>query len=338
MHPSIDQFLCTLTERRRSPLTLKAVRHDLIQFATWWETTFQCRFDPAVLLESDVRDWRIARQRDDGARPATINRALSSLRSYCAWACAAGVLVENPATAVPDVPTPALAPRSLAPEAVDALRRAGREDRNPIRRVRDEAILALLIYAGLRVQEICDVQLRDVDVAGGTVTVRSGKAGKARRVPLHVDAQTALQRYLDTLRCPAGTPAVGSREEREPLVIGIEVTAAGRPLRPGIAQRVVQRTVKRLGQQAAQRLRAEAVREPSVERIARLDAWAYQLETVTPHRLRHSLARRMLKNGAQLSEVQRILGHTRLSTTGVYLMPSEDDLREAINRGGLQRP
>ena len=74
-----------------------------------------------------------------------------------------------------------------------------------------------------------------------------------------------------------------------------------------------------------------------MEQIAQFEAWAHQLETVTPHQLRHSLARRMLKNGAQLSEVQRILGHTRLSTTGVYLTPSEDDLRDAINRGGLHR-
>jgi site-specific recombinase XerD len=51
--------------------------------------------------------------------------------------------------------------------------------------------------------------------------------------------------------------------------------------------------------------------------------------------LRHSLAKRMLNNGAQLSEVQRVLGHTRLSTTGIYLTPSEDDVRAAIGRAGI---
>ena len=53
-----------------------------------------------------------------------------------------------------------------------------------------------------------------------------------------------------------------------------------------------------------------------------------------PHMLRHSLARRMLKTGAHLPEVQRVLGHSRLSTTGIYLTPSEDDLRVAIERTG----
>lgn len=59
------------------------------------------------------------------------------------------------------------------------------------------------------------------------------------------------------------------------------------------------------------------------------------LETVTPHILRHSLARRLLSSGAQLSEVQRVLGHSRLSTTGIYLTPSEEDVRTAIGRAGV---
>ena len=56
---------------------------------------------------------------------------------------------------------------------------------------------------------------------------------------------------------------------------------------------------------------------------------------VHPHMLRHSLARRMLERGAQLPEVQRVLGHSRLSTTGIYLTPSEEDVRLAIGRAGV---
>ena len=75
-------------------------------------------------------------------------------------------------------------------------------------------------------------------------------------------------------------------------------------------------------------LRDAAKRERTRER-------AEQLEKVAPHVLRHSLARRMLKNGARLPEVQRGLGYTRLSTTGIYLTPSEDDLRAALGHAGL---
>lgn len=113
------------------------------------------------------------------------------------------------------------------------------------------------------------------------------------------------------------------------------MTALGRPLQPGITQRVIQRTVERLGAQAAARLRIEAGREPRLEQAARLLDLAQRVERATPHTLRHSLARRLLASGAHLSEVQRVLGHSRLSTTGIYLTPSEDDLREAINRAGV---
>jgi site-specific recombinase XerD len=90
-----------------------------------------------------------------------------------------------------------------------------------------------------------------------------------------------------------------------------------------------------LGRQAATQLREAAKRERNLERAEQLRIHAQLLEKVSPHMLRHSLARRMLKNGVQLPEVQRVLGHSRLSTTGMYLTPSEDDLRVAIGRAGI---
>ncbi len=234
-----------------------------------------------------------------------------------------------------DVPTEPLAPRSLPAEAIDALLRATRMEQNAILRARNEALLALLIYAGLRVQEACDLQLRDLDLGSGTITVRSGKAGKARRLPLHPDAERLVRRYLESLRCPGGLPAVGSDQERERLLVGISVTRKGHPTQVGITQRVAQRIVRQLGQRAAQQLRAEAQRERDITRNEFLRDLARRLETITPHMLRHSLARRMLERGAQLPEVQRVLGHSRLSTTGIYLTPSEEDVRLAIGRAGV---
>ncbi len=196
MHPSIEQYLEVLHTKRRAPATLKVIRQDLTHFVAWWERTRRRAFDPALLRHEDLRDWRNVRQRDDGAAPATINRGLASLRGYCRWALARHLLLENPATEVKDVPTEPLAPRSLPAEAIDALLRVARAEQNGILRARDEALLALLVYAGLRVQEVCDLQLRDLDLGSGTVTVRSGKAGKARRVPLHSDAERMLRRYV----------------------------------------------------------------------------------------------------------------------------------------------
>src|SRR5258708_3117397 len=160
MHPSIEQYLAFLQTKRRAPATVKVVRHDLAHFVTWWEGSRRRTFDPASLRHEDLGDWRTVHQRDEGAAPATINRGLASLRGYCRWALARHLLLENPATEVKDVPTEPLAPRSLPAEAIDALLRATRMEQNAILRARNEALLALLIYAGLRVQEACDLQLR----------------------------------------------------------------------------------------------------------------------------------------------------------------------------------
>lgn len=332
MHSSVEQYLAFLHTKHRAPATVKVVCQDLAHFAAWWEGARQRTFDPALLRHEDLRDWRLARQRDDGAAPAAINRGLASLRGYCRWALTHHVLLENPMTDVKDVPTESLSPRFLPAEAVDALLRAAHSEQNAVLRAHDEALLALLIYAGLRVQEVCDMQLRDLDLEGGMLTVRSGKAGKARRVPLHLDAARLLRRYLERVRCPEGLPALGSDQERERLLVGIAVTTKGQPTRVGITQRVAQRTVRQLGRRAAQHLRAEVQRERDITRSESLVDLARRLENVTPHMLRHSLARRMLERGAQLPEVQRVLGHSRISTTGIYLTPSEEDVRLAIGR------
>jgi integrase/recombinase XerC len=335
MTDALATFFARLDDAPLAVASRRAIRADLRQFVQWWETSRARPFDPALLIDRDVRAWQRARQQDDGAKPSTINRALASLRRFCAWTVESGLLTENPVAGIADIPDEPLAPRSLPDAAVDALLRAVRNEPNAVVRARDEALLALLIYAGLRAQEACDVQLRDLDLRGANVLVRSGKGGKARRVPLHHDAVRLLDHYLRTVRCPDGAPPLGSTDERQALLIGIAITTPGQPWRPGITTALVRHQVKQRGQEAAAALRGAIPRERDLARAATLTDLARSLEHVSPHMLRHSLARRLLKTGAQLPEVQRVLGHSRLSTTGIYLTPSDDDLRDAIGRAGV---
>ncbi len=331
----LERYVASLTTAGKAPATQRAIRSDLVQFCTWWEQTHLRPFDLTQMVERDLRAWKAFRQQDEGAAPATINRGLSTLRRLCAWAIEQQLLAENPTREVPDIPSTPVSPRSLPDQAVDALLRATRAEPDPRLRLRDEALLALLVYAGVRIQEACDIQLRDLDLASGTLVVRSGKGGKARRLPLHSEAQRTLARYLQEVRCPEGLPSIGSEQERAPLLVGMQRAVARRPLVPGIKTRVARQRIGHLGKIAATQLREAATRERDLERAEQLRAWARQVETAAPHQLRHSLARRMLKTGAQLPEVQRMLGHSRLSTTGLYLTPSEADVRAAVERAGL---
>jgi integrase/recombinase XerC len=332
MHASIGDYLSSLTAAGRSPLTVKAARSDLTGFMSWWETRRQRLFDPVLLLDSDLREWRSKRQRDDAAAPATINRALSTIRGYCNWARQAGLITENPAAEIEVIRATPRAPRSLPTEAVDAILRAVRSERDERLRLRDEALLALLIYAGLRAQEVCDVQLRDLDLAGGTITVRYGKGGRMRRVILNSEAIGLLRRYVTKLRCTQDRPALGSDSEREALLVGFNPTVVGRPIQVGINQRLVQRVVEQRSHEAAERLRTDASTIPSLDRRNELLDLARRLDEATPHTLRHSLARRLLQTGADLAVVQRALGHSNISTTGIYLVPDDDDMRAAMER------
>src|SRR6266487_3785429 len=169
------------------------------------------------------------------------------------------LLTENPVKEVADIASTPVSPRSLPDQAVDALLRAPRVEPDPRLRLRDEALLALLVCAGVRIQEACDAQLRDLDLASGTLVVRSGKGGKARRLPLHSEAQRTLSRYLQEVRCPDGLPPIGSEQERAPLLVGMQRAVAGRPLVPGIKTRVARQRIAQLGQIAATQLKEAAI-------------------------------------------------------------------------------
>jgi site-specific recombinase XerD len=332
MHPTIDEYLAYLVEKGRSPLTAKAVRSDLSGFTAWWEDECLRPFAPDLLREPDIHAWRLYRQRDTATAPATLNRALTSLRAYFAWAHKAGLITSNPTDDIKLLPTSNPTPRSIPSAAVDALLRAVQSEHSERVRLRDDALLVLLVHAGLRVQETCDIQLRDLDLDGMTVTIRRGKSGRTRRVVLNTETVAVLRRYLKQLRCPDGLPAIGSEVEREALLVGFDQTSAGQPMRPGVNQRQVQRVVDQRAHQAAELLRADADGLSSLERAIELRDLARQLDDATPHTLRHSLARRMLESGADLAMVQRTLGHSSIATTGMYLTPSNDDLRAAMER------
>jgi len=225
--PAIAQqltaFLADLAREGAAAKTLASYRTDLEHFAGWFAESTGEAFAPAAVTPTDLRDYRARLLTVANRAPATVNRRLAALRRFFRWAKAQKLVAELPTEGVRGVNTPKKAPKSLAKREVDRLVRQAERAGGK----RDLAVLELLRHTGIRVGELCALRLGDVAIGErkGSLTVRSGKGGKYRQVPLNADARRALAAYL------AVRPA--SAEER--LFLG----AGARPLGPqGIADLV----------------------------------------------------------------------------------------------------
>lgn len=274
-------------ERDLSPHTLAAYRHDLAQFAEWGSRSGATRL-------GDV-DRRLLRryvaylgERDYARR--SIARKVSALRSLLRWAVLQRLIPANPAE---DVAAPKLdrpLPRVLRPPEAERLCELPPDD-DPVG-LRDRAVIELLYGGGLRVGELCGLDLDDIDLRAGAVRV-IGKGRKQRRIPIGGPALNALSAY-----------SVGARAA---LLEGVEIPHEPHALflntRGG-------------------RLRPRSVR-------ALLDRYTVSggEARVNPHALRHSFATHLLDNGADLRTVQELLGHESLATTQIYTHVSTERLR-----------
>jgi site-specific recombinase XerD len=175
--------------------------------------------------------------------------------------------------------------------------------------VRDEVILRLLLETGPRVSELCAMDRSDIDVRDGVtwLQIRYGKGGKARDVPLSPSTAGLLTRYGADHRPPPWYADPPSRQEDSERALF--VTFRGRRITPRDVQNLVARTCALLPAQVRRR--------------------------ATPHALRHTMATLALSSGAaDVSVVQRLLGHASLATTGVYL----DEIREELAQAVLRNP
>jgi integrase/recombinase XerC len=223
---------------------------------------------------AEVRGWVSAMHRH-GLSGKSIQRALSALRTFYRYLLREGIVTRNPANGVSAPKSTRRLPGTLT--ADQATRLVTLEAADPLA-VRDRALLELLYSSGLRLSELVNLDVSELDVAGGSVRV-TGKGRKVREVPVGAQARAALKEWLAQRAqfAPAGESAVF-------------LTLAGR----------------RLGARAVQaRLRSRARRQ------------GMELP-VHPHMLRHSFASHVLESSGDLRAVQEMLGHANISTTQIY--------------------
>jgi integrase/recombinase XerC len=194
-----------LEGRGASRLTISGYLRDLRLFSTWFVKTNREQVSPENLTPIDIRLYRghlIAEK----MRPATINRRLAALRSFGSMLHETWDMPFNPAGGIRGVDKQKIAPKWLDKKQQTALIRALERQvmaarSEPARRqaLRDRAAVILLLNSGLRVSELCALDLDDLELRerGGKLRVRSGKGDKAREIPLNKTARAAVKAWLE---------------------------------------------------------------------------------------------------------------------------------------------
>jgi integrase/recombinase XerD len=190
----VGRFLQDLERQEVSPKTRASYRLDLLHFAGWFARTVGETFSAEAVTPTDVREYRGYLLNVEKRQPATVNRRLAALRRFFQWARAIGLAKELPTDNVKGVASSPRAPRWLEKREVDRLIRTVERHGN----TRDLAIVLTLRHTGIRVSELSSLTVGDVEISErqGSLTVRSGKGGKFRVLPLNVDARQAIATYL----------------------------------------------------------------------------------------------------------------------------------------------
>jgi integrase/recombinase XerC len=312
----VEGFLTYLRAVRNvSPNTLQAYATDLGQFFEFLErddrrpgsdvleTATQAKPDQPVNYLT-IRRF-LAHLRTLGLSSATVARKLATLRSFFRYLCREGLAENNPAAAISSPRLEKRLPRFLHLDEVNALLDL---PGGGLRGLRDRAVLEMLYATGARISELWRLDLDDLDFEGEFVRLQ-GKGGKERIVPFGSVAQSALQRYIATVR-----PAL--------------LRAADQRIRPTGAKGAKAVFLNRGGGRLSVRGLRRLI-DKYLDRLA-LD------RRVTPHGLRHSFATHLLEAGADIRAVQEMLGHASLSTTQIYTHVSQARLR-AVYRNAHPR-
>ena len=281
----IDRFLDAVwMERGLSPNTLAAYRADLTALERWLDDQ---DIELPAAKRGDLLAFMAARVQG-GARPRSTARQLSSFRRFFRYLVREGQLREDPTAQIAMPKVGRSLPRSLTEEEVEALLAAPAVG-DPLGH-RDRTMLEVLYATGLRVSELVNLKLAQVNLNQGVLRI-VGKGDRERMIPLGEEAMQWLQQFLQG-------PRVEILLERQTDYLF--------PTRRG----------DRMTRQAFWHIIKRYAKKASVAKA------------LSPHTLRHAFATHLLNHGADLRVVQMLLGHSDLSTTQIYTHVARERLKD----------
>ena len=292
---SFEQFLQT---QDYSPVSIKGYVGDTRCFSRWFVIQAGQAFAVEAIGPRDIQAYRQALLQK-GLKPNTINRRLAAVVSFGKWGVEAGLINQNPGLHIRSLDSV-----SLAPKWLDKKRRAA-----IVRAAKDDLVMAKKRYPRLWLMRLRDTAIAITLLHTGLRVHELCKLSlddveiSARKGQVTVTGKGFKQRMIP-LSKPARTMLRQWLQHRPSSDHNaLFINQRGAPLK----SRSVQRAVKRIADAAG-------------------------LDQTTPHTLRHTFAKSLIDEGVSLEKVAKLLGHSNLNTTRVYVTPSKQDLEEAVGK------
>lgn len=280
-------------ERRYSPLTVRNYRRDIERFLTWLDCT-DATVDPQRITTDDIRAWIIDRTEQGHLSAASMNREVSSLRALFHWLLHTGAVTHDVTKPIRALKTPKRLPAFVPESRMQRIVAECEEETDDFTEERNTLIVLLLYTCGLRLSELVGINVDDFADDLSSLRVR-GKGDKVRIVPILACVREKILHYLDGIR-------------RQNICVSGEkalfLTLKGKRIPRITVYRIVQRE------------------------LAQGDVQGKK----SPHVLRHTFATHLMNGGADLREIQELLGHASLQATQVYTHNSIARLREVYSK------
>lgn len=275
MNTYVKEYTSFMTDIRHKSLnTVESYKRDVTQYISYLDGTGVT--DISSTTKTTVLSYLLYLQKE-GRASSTVSRTIASLRSYYLFMMQNGVVKSNPTSNLEAPHVEKKIPKILSGEEVELLLEQPKNCDN--KGIRDKAMLELLYATGIRVSELINLDVSDVNVPMSFVRCKGGK--KERIIPMGHQAKDALENYINNVR------KYMVKDENETALF---VNCSG----------------ARLSRQGFWKL------IKYYQHIAGIET------DITPHTLRHSFAAHLLENGADLHSIQEMMGHADISSTQVY--------------------
>jgi site-specific recombinase XerD len=297
------RFVEWLEARNYSPRTRPDYDRYVRDFLAWIAENTQLSF-VAEVSSPIVLQYQLALYHPMPNEDGTPGRVLSisaqicrlaAIKTFFSWLVQTQQIAHNPALLIESPKQPETLPRDILTQDEARLLLESTPVEKPLD-IRDRAILEVLYGTAVRRAELLSLTIYDADLQSATLRIEHGKGGRSRMLPLTAGACAALKLYLSESRSQYATMM-----SRAALFIS---SKSGAPLSDNDIVRIVRKAAKRAG----------------IEK------------RTTPHTLRHSCATHLLQEHADIRQIQKLLGHKKLSTTEIYTHVEISDLQEVIAR------